>query len=219
MTSARKKGFASIVIDVDSTLCGVEGIDWLASRHAPATGVLVAALTERAMRGDIALDDVYGQRLALVRPSADDLAALAVAYEDALAPGAERAVKKLLRAGRRVVLVSGGLREAILPVAIKLGLHARDVCAVSVQAAADGSFEGYDHESPLCTAGGKRRIVETLELETPILAVGDGATDLAMRPVVDAFAAFTGFVRRAIVVEQADHVLTSFTHLAELALA
>ena len=219
MSSATKKGFASIVLDVDSTLCGVEGIDWLAARHAPATGALVAALTERAMRGDIALDAVYGQRLELVRPSADDLAALAVAYEDALAPGAERAVKKLLRAGRRVVLVSGGLREAILPVAIRLGLHARDVCAVSVRAGDDGSFAGYDHESPLCTAGGKRRIVETLELETPILAVGDGATDLAMRPVVDAFAAFTGFMRRAPVVEQADHVLTSFTHLAELALA
>lgn len=213
------KGFASVVLDVDSTLCGVEGIDWLAARRAPEMGALVAQLTDCAMRGDMSLDAVYGQRLALVQPSADDLAALAVAYEDALAPGAAKAVKRLLREGRRVVLVSGGLREAILPVAVKLGLHANDVYAVSVRAAPDGSFAGYDSQSPLCTSDGKRNIVESLELAGPVLAVGDGATDLSMRSAVDAFAAFTGFVHRPRVVDHADHVLTSFTRLVELVLA
>jgi phosphoserine phosphatase len=212
-------GFASVVLDVDSTVCGIEGIDWLSERRGAATGVQVAELTDRAMRGEIPLDAVYGERLALVRPSRAELAALAQAYLAALAPGAARAVQRLRDAERHVVLVSGGLREAILPVAHRLGLLERDVHAVSVRLAPDGSYAGYDVSSPLATAEGKRIVVESLWLPRRILAVGDGATDLATRPAVDAFAAFTGFVRRDSVVDDADLVVDSFEQIVELTLA
>jgi phosphoglycolate phosphatase-like HAD superfamily hydrolase len=49
-----------------------------------------------------------------------------------------------------------------------------------------------------------------------VLAVGDGATDLEIAAVVDAFAAFTGFVRRESVIAQADYVLENFDQLREL---
>jgi phosphoserine phosphatase len=61
--------------------------------------------------------------------------------------------------------------------------------------------------------------VRSLDLPRRILAVGDGATDLAMRADVDAFAAFTGFVRREAVVAAADLELERFDQLVELALA
>jgi phosphoserine phosphatase len=207
------------VIDVDSTLCGIEGIDWLASRRDPATGAAITALTDRAMRGEIALDSVYGERLAAVRPSRGDVEELAGAYVGALAPGAADAVRVLHDEGRRVVLVSGGLREAILPLAAQLAIAERDVHAVSVRFAADGAFAGYDLASPLATASGKHDVVGSLALPRRILAVGDGATDLAIRPAVDAFAAFTGFVRRAPVVASADVVIDSFAQLVELVLS
>src|SRR3954451_1672133 len=92
---ATTSGFASVVLDVDSTLCGVEGIDWLAARRGAEAGVRVAELTDRAMRGEIALDSVYGERLAMVRPSHDDLAALAAEYVRTLAPGARAAVARM----------------------------------------------------------------------------------------------------------------------------
>ena len=66
--------FRTVLIDVDSTLAGVEGIDWLAERRGPDAAAAVAAMTDRAMQGEIALDAVYGERLALVRPGRDDLA-------------------------------------------------------------------------------------------------------------------------------------------------
>jgi phosphoserine phosphatase len=207
------------VIDVDSTLCGIEGIDWLASRRDPATGAAITALTDRAMRGEIALDSVYGERLAAVRPSRGDVEELAGAYVGALAPGAADAVRVLHDEGRRVALVSGGLREAILPLAAQLAIAERDVHAVSVRFAADGAFAGYDLASPLATASGKHDVVRSLALPRRILAVGDGATDLAIRPAVDAFAAFTGFVRRAPVVASADVVIDSFAQLVELVLS
>jgi phosphoserine phosphatase len=208
----------SVVLDVDSTLCGIEGIDWLARRRGPATGASITELTDRAMRGEIALDAVYGERLASVCPSRGDLIELAAAYIDALAPGAADAVDRLHRKGRRVVLVSGGLREAILPVAEQLGIADRDVHAVAVRFTADGAYAGFDAASPLATASGKRTVVASLALPRRILAVGDGATDLAIRPAADVFAAFTGFVRREPVVASADHVIDSFAQLVELVL-
>ena len=212
-------GFASVVIDVDSTLCGIEGIDWLAERCGPSVGQAVAAFTDQAMRGEIPLGKVYGARLALVRPTVADVAALAEAYAAALAPGAAEALDRLRRSGRRVVLVSGGLRDAIMPVARQLGMPDADVHAVEVRRDARGVYLGYDEASPLSQATGKPDIVRSLALPSRILAVGDGATDLAMRPAVDAFAAFTGFVARPPVVALADVVVTSFDQLVELVLA
>jgi len=48
-------------------------------------------------------------------------------------------------------------------------------------------------------------VLAGLDVARPALAVGDGVTDLEMRPQVDAFVAFTGFVRRPPVVAGADH--------------
>ena len=212
-------GFASVILDVDSTICGIEGIDWLAERRGSAVGDEVISLTDGAMRGEIALDAVYGERLALVRPSRDDIRALAAAYAGSIADGAENAVARLLGERRRVLMVSGGLREAILPLARLLKIADADVHAVSVRFDAAGEYAGFDTTSPLATATGKRAVVAPLNLPARVLAVGDGATDLAMRPTVDAFAAFTGFVTRDPVVRSADFIIHSFDQLVELVLA
>lgn len=210
--------FATVVLDVDSTLSAIEGIDWLAARRGPDVGERVARLTDRAMRGEIALDAVYGERLALVRPGRAEVEALARAYEEGAAPGAAAAVKALHGAGVKVVVVSGGLREAIVPFAASLAVGEGDVHAVSVRFDGGGGYAGFDERSPLATAVGKRTVVERLAPPAPVLAVGDGATDLAIRPAVAAFAAYTGFVHRDAVVAASDHVLSSFTNLAELVL-
>jgi phosphoserine phosphatase len=211
--------FASVVLDVDSTLSGIEGIDWLAARRGPAVSAAVAELTDRAMRGEIALDDVFGQRLGMVHPTRDEVAKLAAAYEARVAPGAAHVVRAMRAAGVRIVVVSGGLREAVAPfAAAALGVRDDAVHAVHVRFDGDGRYAGYDEGSPLATSAGKRTLVESLALPAPALAVGDGATDLAMRPAVAAFAAFTGFVSRAPVVAAADHVIASFPQLFDLVL-
>lgn len=219
MSAGAASGFASVVLDVDSTLCGVEGIDWLAGLRGSDVGAQVTALTDRAMRGRIALDAVYGERLAIVQPSRAEVEMLAGLYGSSLAPGAARVIRRLRDAGRRIVLVSGGVREAIVPVAQRLGIADADVHAVTLRFTPDGDYDGYDRTSPMTTATGKRSVVEALALPPRVLAVGDGATDLAIRPVVEAFAAFTGFVRRDPVVQEADHVVSSFDQLLDLVLA
>ena len=213
-----ERGFASIVLDVDSTLSGVEGIDWLAARRDGGLGAKVASLTERAMRGEVPLSSVYGERLKMINPSRDDVAALAEMYQSMLAPGAAQAVRRLHDAGRRLEVVSGGIREAILPLATSLGIPDSAVHAVTLTFTLEGRYAGYDASSPLTTSDGKRTIVEQLALPKRVLAVGDGATDLAAKPAVDLFAAYTGFVARAAVVAGAGAVVENFDQILELAL-
>lgn len=206
--------YRSVVLDVDSTLCGVEGIDWLAARRGADVARSCRELTERAMNGEIALEAVYGERLTLVRPSQTDVAELAREYRGALAPGAREAIAAMRGAGVRVVLVSGGLRQAIAPLAGELGA---ELHAVEVLFDRDGGYAG-SVPSPLTTQHGKLDVVRGLGLSRPALAVGDGATDAAMQPAVDRFVAYTGFARRETVVQAADGEVGSFGDLVGLVL-
>lgn len=210
--------YAAVVLDADSTIAGIEGIDWLAARRGPDVQRAVESLTARAMNGNLALEAVYGERLRVIGATADDLAALSDAYQAAVAPGAADAITALQSAGLMVLVVSGGLRPALLPMTRSLGIADAHVHAVQPVADVDGAFRTAA-PSPLTTQLGKAELVRTLALPGPVLAVGDGATDLAMAPAVDVFAAYIGFVRRDAVVAGADLVLDSFASLVAHALS
>ena len=212
--------YASVVIDVDSTLCGTEGIDFLAARRGAQVATQIVALTDRAMKGEIALEAIYGHRLTTICPTRADIAALAAEYERTLAPGAPDAIFAMRAAGVRVALVSGGIREAIAPVARTLGFDEADLHAVSLRFDDAGNYLDFDRSSPLATQPGKPVLVSALieagRLSRPLLAVGDGATDAKLVGVVDCFAAFTGFARRANVVAVADIEVPTFAKLERI---
>jgi phosphoserine phosphatase len=110
-----KARFASVVLDVDSTLTSLEGIDWLAALRGEDVAREITALTDRAMAGEIPLESVYAERLAIIRPTRIEVAALGHAYVKAVQPGARALCAVLAQSGSEVTLLSGGLREAILP--------------------------------------------------------------------------------------------------------
>ena len=216
--SGGRPRFASVVLDVDSTLSGIEGIDWLAALRGPEMATRIADLTDRAMRGETALESVYGERLRMIAPTRREIDALAARYVESIAPGAVETVMALRGAGVAIALVSGGLREAIVPLARMIGADGNALSAVSVRFDERGKYVGYDERSPLATQGGKEQVVRDLALAAPALGVGDGATDLAMRPALAAFGAYTGFVRREPVAKAADFTIDSFAQLQELVL-
>lgn len=166
-----------------------------------------------AMRGELALELVYERRLALVSPTRDEIQLLAGIYASSLAPQAARVISGWIESGMVVALITGGIRQAILPLALTLGISGSHVAAVDVEFDAAGGYAGFDKNSPLTTAVGKRVVLESMHLPRPILSVGDGSTDVATREAADAFAAFTGFVARGPVVRRADVVVSSFEQL------
>jgi len=210
------KAFNTVVLDVDSTLCGIEGIDWLAKRRPPAVAEEVAKLTHRPMDGEIELDAVYGARLSLVAPTRSEVEKLGDEYVLQVAPGAVAAIATMQRRGIEVHLVSGGLLPAVRTVGAAAGVPEQNVHAVEIHFDERGNYERFDSASSLCRHNGKRQLVSSLALTGPTLMVGDGITDADVKPVVDAFAAFTGFVARDAAVERADHVVSSFAEILTL---
>lgn len=214
----------TVVFDADSTLVGIEGIDWLAASRPPEVAARIARLTEKAMAGTLPLERVYGERLSVVAPTAGELDRLGTAYVAALAPNARECVAALQRAGVRVLIVSGGLRIPLLALASHLGLVHEDVHGVEVFHHADGGYAGFDAASPLSQQRGKATLVASLvasgAVSRPIVAVGDGSTDVVIRTagVADAFIAFTGFVSRESVVRAADFTCDSFERVCALLL-
>lgn len=210
--------FNSVIFDVDSTLSAVEGIDWLAAQRGPEIEAWSAGLTERAMKGEIPIEAVYGERMRMVKPTLLEIQQLGKVYIERMAKNAAETIAELRASNIEVVMVSGGLREAILPLAGELDVDPKNVHAVSVFFNQDGAYAGFDDASLLTRQSGKRTLVGQMDLMGPILAVGDGMTDCEMKSVVQGFAAFIEFTRREAVVERADYVVENFDQLRDLIL-
>ena len=210
--------FNSVVFDVDSTLSGIEGIDWLAKQRGSEVAAWSTELTDRAMRGELPIEAVYSERMKRVRPTKAEIESLGREYVKRTAPGARETIGALRAVGIQIVMISGGLREAILPLADSLGVEEANLHAVPVFFDGSGGYAGFGEDSPLTRQTGKKTVVPTIGLKGPILAVGDGMTDCEMKAVVDSFAAFTGYTRRERVIECADFVIENFDQLRELIL-
>ncbi|MBC7290046.1 MAG: phosphoserine phosphatase SerB [Actinotalea sp.] len=167
-----------VVTDVDSTLITGEVIEMLAA-HAGSLD-RVAAITDRAMRGEIDFRRSLVERVAT-------LAGLPVGVlqevgrEVELTPGADRLVAALHAAGWPVGLVSGGFTEIVEPLARRLGI--RFVRANRLEVA-DGRLTGRV-SGPVVDAEAKAAALrefaaaEDVPLDRTV-AIGDGANDLLM---------------------------------------
>lgn len=217
MTTPRH-AFASVVFDVDSTLSGMEGVNWLAERRGTDTAQFVVQLTNDVMAGRMPIEDAYAARLERIAPTRAEVEELAQAYRDAEAPDAAATVSTLVRAGVRVVAISGGLAGAVVPFCATLGIAEADVHAVRVDWDDAGRYVGFDRASPLVTQVGKAVVLGELALPKRVLAVGDGSTDAELKRLdaVDAFAAYVAFARRERVVAVADFVVERLAEVVDL---
>lgn len=196
--------FRSVIFDCDSTLSAIEGIEELAVGHRAE----VERLTGLAMQGAVSLESIYGRRLDLIRPSRKAVDRIGRMYIDRMIPGAPEVVRSLLAEGIRVFILSGGLLPAVRALGHHLGVPDEYIGAVDLRFDRSGAYAGFDEASVLTRSGGKRMWIEArTDIVRPVLLVGDGATDLEAKPVIDRFAAFTGVARREPVVAAADFVI------------
>ncbi len=199
--------YDTIVFDCDSTLSAMEGIEELAG---PEHAAGLARMTADAMEGRVPLEEVYGRRLALVRPTRGTVAAIGERYVERLLPYARELTRGLSTLGKRLAIVSGGLLPAVQTLARELGVE--EVHAVDVRFDADGAYVGFDATSPLARGGGKAPVLRALAQKRAagrVAFVGDGITDLEAAGLVARFVAFGGVVRREAVFAAATVSCTS----------
>jgi phosphoserine phosphatase len=202
MTRAK---YRFVFFDVDSTLVTIEGIDVLANGHPE-----IVRLTDAAMNGEIALEEVYARRLEIIRPTLADVEALGQRYIASLVPGAAETIATLQRAGADVHLVTAGIAQAIAPLASHLNIAARAVHAVSLQFDETGRYRDFDRRSLLTRVGGKELVVHAIlaRAKGRSAFIGDGVSDLETKPVVSLFIGFGGVHTRPRVMENAEVYVT-----------
>lgn len=207
--------FDIVCFDCDSTLSKIEGIDEL-GRQVNRFDEMVA-LTNAAMNGELALEAVYGKRLDLIKPDKAQMDWLADLYISEMVDGVEEIFSTLLAEGKQVHIISGGIRQAILPLAEKLGLPSDRVHAVDVLFNDDGSYNNFDQHSPLAKTGGKAVICKQIKNgEYSMAMIGDGKTDLEAKQAGATVIGFGGVMQRDIVVEQADVFVNETSLMAVL---
>jgi phosphoserine phosphatase len=169
--------FRLLVMDMDSTLITIETIDELADfvgRKAE-----VAAVTARAMRGEIEYDESLKRRVAVLKGLPESALEQLYTERVKLSPGAERMIEGVKRAGLKILLVSGGFTHVTEKLKTRLGL---DYVRSNTLVVKNGKFTG-ELEGRIVNADGKREALLSVRDEIgatkeQIIAIGDGANDL-----------------------------------------
>jgi phosphoserine phosphatase len=171
--------FALLAMDMDSTLIAIECIDEIADFAGKKKEV--AEVTAAAMRGEIDWPESLRRRVAALAGLEEAVLERVYAQRLRFNPGAERLVAAARGAGLKVLLVSGGFTYFTDRVRERLGL---DYAYSNLLVVENGRLAGRV-TGPLVDAQGKAGHVARLKRERGIarervLAIGDGANDLAM---------------------------------------
>ncbi len=176
-TAHRRKKL--LVADMDSTIINVECLDELADMAGLKPEI--AAITERAMRGEIAFEAALRERVGMLKGL--PLSALEKTYAERvrLNPGAKSLIATMRAHGAHTLLVSGGFHYFTRRVAETAGFHAEHGNTLLD----DGTRLTGMIGEPILGREGKLRALEETAARLGIgledsLAVGDGANDLAM---------------------------------------
>ena len=167
-----------LVADMDCTIITTETLDELAERAGRKEDT--AAITERAMRGEIDFAEALKERVAMLE-GLEQGALEATLAAVALSPGAETLVRTMAGNGVHTVLVSGGFGFFTEPVAAMAGFDETRSNRFEI---ADGRLTGRVIE-PILGPEAKLETLTGLSAERQIslartLAIGDGANDAPM---------------------------------------
>ena len=167
-----------VAFDMDSTLIEAEVIDELAKRAG--VGAEVAAITERAMRGELDFTDSFTRRVALLKGLPESVLA-EVADQLPLTEGAQRLIDTLRRLGYKTAILSGGFTYFGRWLQQRLGIDHVHANELEIE---NGRVTGRVLP-PVVDGLRKAELLRQIAAQERIsldqvIAVGDGANDLPM---------------------------------------
>lgn len=168
-----------LIADMDSTLIEQECIDELAA--AVGKKDVIAAITERAMRGELEFEGALRERAGMLAGLPETVIAEVLSNQITLTPGAKALVATMKAHGAYCALVSGGFTAFTAEIAATLGMDENRANTLEIES---GRLTGRVGEPILGRAAKRQRLQELIaELgldASGTMAVGDGANDLAM---------------------------------------
>ena len=175
---AEECGKRLLICDMDMTIVASETLDEVAAQLG--MGDKIAAITDRAMRGEIDFNDALRERIGMLKGHRagvfDD-----VAQRLELNPGAEKLLQVCAAKGVHTILISGGFAQVAQAVAQRLGFDEVHCNHLQIE---DGKLTG-EVIDPIVNAQFKRELLRQRALALDIdladcCAIGDGANDRLM---------------------------------------
>lgn len=168
-----------LIADMDSTMIQQECIDELADEAG--VGAHVAAITARAMNGELDFDAALRERVGLLRGLPASTIASVLRDRITMMPGGHRLLATMKANGAYAALVSGGFTAFTQAVAERLGF---DETRANILHIEDGTLTGTVAE-PILGKEAKLQALHEISASLGItpaeaIAVGDGANDLPM---------------------------------------
>jgi len=206
------------VIDFDSTFTKVEGLDELAAialkGHKDRDKIVgeIKAITDKGMAGEIGFAESLKERVALLPANRSHVSELIAFLMGKISDSFARNEAFLRENASSVYIVSSGFKDFIVPVAVSMGILEENIYANTFVYDTDGNIIGYDENNLLSQDKGKVKLLQSLDFEGDIYAIGDGYTDYELREsgLANKFFAFTENVSRKKVTDVADEVVASF---------
>ncbi len=177
VTAGRRKRL--LIADMDSTMIQQECIDELADEAG--VGAHVAAITRRAMNGDLGFEDALIERVGLLKDLPEEVIARVIRDRITLMPGGRVLLDTMKANGAHTALVSGGFTAFAAAIAASLGFHEYRANTLLIT---DGKLAGAVGMPILGRAAKVEALKEVSErlgiTPAQAIAVGDGANDLGM---------------------------------------
>ena len=212
----------TLILDFDSTIIKGESFDLLAETvfedcsESNLKFQEIKKLTDDGMEGKISFQQSLYKRLRILELDQLHLNKSIKLVTKLISPSFKKNIDWLKRYKNNILIFSGGFKDMIKPVAIKLGLKKENINANEL-IFKNGKFNGVNEKSALSRSGGKLNQPKQLGLKENLIMVGDGITDWEIKKLGDqvTFFAYTENVYRKNVVKKADFEANYFDEVVK----
>lgn len=215
----------SLIFDFDSTLIKVESLELLFEHylldHPNKNQILqqIKSITDQGMSGQIGFHESISRRLQLLKAHHNQITEVAQLIKSQhITRSIFRNKHFFQKHSEHIFVISGGFDELTLPTTRFLGIQDDHVFTNQFTYDTQNLVTGLNINNPLSQNQGKIKQLKLLDLPKPIIAIGDGYTDLELflNHQVDNFILFTENIARSNLINQSPYQSPCFNDLINL---
>lgn len=207
-----------IIFDFDSTIIKGECLEILADlslKNNPHKNKIleeIQKLTDLGMEGKISFTESFSMRMKLLSITSKIIEEANLIILKQITDSFLDNIDFFHNNSDRILIISGGFKECIYPVADMLRIKKDNIYANEFIYDSENNISGFDSSNPLSKEKGKVNIVQQLKLNKPAIIIGDGYSDYQIKEsgLAEKFFVLTENIRRENVIKLADKELKSF---------